>query len=186
MESPHCLTPCDGSEAGFAGIPIPGELDPCKLDCAFDGSHGSGDDGCAIELLCSLARPADENCSVDMPCPPSQPPECFVNCLPLTPNGCDCFGCCELAPASGEFRLTGQTGYPGCSVSDPSSCPLCNPAPDCFNPCDACELCVGRPDLPPDCGQQACPLGREPCGLPCQASCPEGRTCQTGCCTPFW
>lgn len=38
---------------------------------------------------------------------------CLAFCMPLTPNGCDCFGCCEVFAAAGSSRfvfIRGETG----------------------------------------------------------------------------
>jgi hypothetical protein len=53
-----------------------------------------------------------------------------------------------------------------------------------LNSCENCEVCIGKPTLPPECTQQQCPAGKTPCGLPGQAPCPFGNTCITGCCVP--
>jgi hypothetical protein len=44
-------------------------------------------------------------------------------CMPVVPNGCDCFGCCEIQ---------GQIVH-------------LNSSPDCINPCDGvCDVCLGQ------------------------------------------
>jgi hypothetical protein len=185
MHSPHCLTPCDGSESGFYGVPATGNFDLCKRDCVFDADPGSGNDGCAYHLGCDVLSP-----SADCPHNPSlvcaEPlPKCVEFCLPLTPNGCDCFGCCELPAGSGEFRLTADLGFPGCSVSDLSGCGPCTPVAECFNPCEGCERCAGSASLPRACAQQDCPADQAPCGEACQPACADGSYCQSGCCVAF-
>jgi hypothetical protein len=90
-------------------------------------------------------------------CAPTQPTTCHDVCGPLTPNGCDCFGCCEITPGSGDYIYLGSTPSPGhdaCSpatLHDPESCRPCTPVADCLNDCGHCELCFGRDTLPPDC-----------------------------------
>ena len=192
MESPYCVSPCQASESGFLGVAYPGEYDPCKRDCFYDGNMGSGDDGCVHPLQCDPASPGSDFCAYDPDypsCPPPPGDGCLAQCGPLTPNGCDCFGCCELPAGSGEYRLLGSFGYPGCTLEDLTDCPLCTPTPECFNACDPCEICVGKPAvLPPECGAlQQCPDGAPRCGLPCQPACPKDWYCLTGCCekSPF-
>jgi hypothetical protein len=186
MQSPHCLTPCDGSESGFAGVPVVGNPDACKRDCAFDGDMGSGNDQCGHSLECDPKSPGGADCPADpsVVCPPLLP-KCLELCGPLTPNGCDCFGCCELPAHGGEFRLTGDVGYPGCSVSDLSGCAPCTPVAECFNPCEGCERCAGSVELPEGCSEQTCPADQPACGQPCQAACTQGLYCQSGCCVAF-
>ncbi len=84
---------------------------------------------------------------------------CHSFCSPLTPNGCDCFGCCELPAGSGEYVFLGtlgSDGSPTCTLAaaeagDHTACHPCTPVADCLNTCDHCELCLGRTTLPPDC-----------------------------------
>jgi hypothetical protein len=67
----------------------------------------------------------------------------------VTPNGCDCFGCCLVPGAPNAIKLT-----PTCTAADfadPSKCPPCTQTTSCINTCDHCEICVGKPTLPPDC-----------------------------------
>jgi hypothetical protein len=86
-----------------------------------------------------------------------QPMMCHDVCGPLTPNGCDCFGCCEITPGSGDYVFVGSNpdpGHPSCSrasLTDPASCRPCTPVADCLNTCEHCELCFGRDMLPADC-----------------------------------
>jgi hypothetical protein len=70
----------------------------------------------------------------------------------------------------------------------------------CSNPCDHCELCIGKTTLPSDCGEgggdagtdsgtpiQQCGSDYVPCGpgtnIPLDG-CPTGTGCITGCCLP--
>jgi hypothetical protein len=86
---------------------------------------------------------------------------CLDLCLPLTPNGCDCFGCCTFPEMEGAGD-DGSDGYvwighmddPGCqldNVTEPAACPPCTPDPSCLNGCGYCEICVGKPTIPDDC-----------------------------------
>src|SRR6185295_13509379 len=82
---------------------------------------------------------------------------CATVCGPITPNGCDCFGCCELPAGGGNYVFLGSRDASGAgtctlaTASDPASCHPCTPVGACLNPCDHCELCLGATTLPPDC-----------------------------------
>ena len=122
--------------------------------------------------------------------------QCLSYCGPLTPNGCDCFGCCELPAGGGkyvwlgsEINKAGSCDIAG--VGDPTKCQPCLPVKACLNTCDHCELCIGKDTLPPDCtpdggvdggGEPQCPPGIQACGLPGQLPCPVNYYCITGCC----
>jgi hypothetical protein len=117
-----------------------------------------------------------------------QEAECSGVCGPLTPNGCDCFGCCEAPGAPTPIWLGSELdGLPSCTrdtLDDPDRCRPCTQVPGCLNPCEDCELCIGKPNLPDACdgGQQRCPAGAPPCSLEGQSPCPQGKYCVTGCC----
>ncbi len=213
-EDPDCLGPCDSNEAGYF-LDIPGgDSAPCALDCYFDQDEGSGNDGCEWDHRCDPLEP-DPNplCAYRSPpppqasCPSPQPEQCLEVCGPLIPNGCDCFGCCELPAGSGRYVFIGsvdRSGAPTCTLevaADDAACHPCTPVASCLNDCGRCELCLGRTvdDLPPDCfpgsggdggvdggpGGEQCPEGIQPCGLPGQDPCPDGYYCITGCCQIF-
>jgi len=124
----------------------------------------------------------------------AQSQQCADVCGPLTPNGCDCFGCCELPAGSGEYLWLGsedEFGNGSCSlgsITDPTKCYPCTPVAGCLNDCDTCELCLGKTELPPECldpdggGTEQCPGGQTPCGLPGQEECLPAYYCVTGCC----
>src|SRR5262249_29149741 len=82
---------------------------------------------------------------------------CLSYCGPLTPNGCDCFGCCALRAVGGKDVWLGSpdaNGQGSCDiagVSDPTKCHPCLPVKACLNTCGHCELCIGKTMLPPDC-----------------------------------
>jgi len=72
--------------------------------------------------------------------------------MPAVPNGCDCFGCCSVqVPGGGtkDVRL-GPECTPA-TINDPDKCMPCRKASNCNNDCARCELCIGKPTLPPDC-----------------------------------
>ena len=131
-----------------------------------------------------------------------QPPMCKTVCGPLTPNGCDCFGCCELPAGSGNLIWLGSedgNDNGSCKLGDeldPTKCYPCIQVPSCLNGCDPCEVCIGKPEPDPGCdggggggtgggptGGQ-CETGVQPCGLAGQAECPVDFYCITGCCRP--
>lgn len=208
-EDPDCLGPCDNNEEGYA-LAIPGAGNaPCKLDCYFDKDSGSGNDDCTWDSRCDPKSPQAPDCSYENPpppsadCPASQSQSCLDYCLPLVPNGCDCFGCCDIPGGSGNFVFLGSKD--GADVStctlevanDPTKCKPCTPVMDCFNGCGKCELCLGKVALPPECfpggqggggaGQggsppASCPPGIPYCGPPNNDPCPAGSYCITGCC----
>jgi hypothetical protein len=192
----NCLGPCDNTEDTLdLGIPGAGNA-PCKRDCFFDKDSGAGNDACEHDLRCDPLEPEPNKCAYEDPppsnadCPKQQSATCTEICAPLTPNGCDCFGCCELPGGSGNFVFLGSkdaNDVPTCTIAtaeDPGQCHPCTPFGECFNACDTCELCLGKTDLPPECTpDEQCQDGT-PCGLESQAPCPLGDYCITGCCHP--
>jgi len=216
---PDCLGPCDNTEDSYYGA-IPGQSSaPCKQDCHFDQDTGSGNDDCYWSHECDpLARPpdyppsGDDDCEYDseasvpgsdQSCADLQDEQsdtCLAVCLPLTPNGCDCFGCCELPAGSDSWVWIGSTanGAGSCereSVDDPSMCRPCTPVQGCLNPCERCEICVGKPTLPSDCeaggeggaggANTQCPPDIQTCGQPGQPLCLSHEYCISGCCIPI-
>ncbi|HEX3773477.1 MAG TPA: hypothetical protein VHV51_03380 [Polyangiaceae bacterium] len=206
---PECTGACDNTEDSFFGG-IPGANNaPCHEDCYFDQNSGSGDDDCywnqacdALSVAPDYPPSADSHCAYDAnantPGTSSscaelelmQTPACLDFCLPLTPNGCDCFGCCELPADSNHFVWLGSAnGNDGtCTLStldDPSACHPCTPVSSCFNACDACEVCVGRTSPAPSCTGNAgarCAPNVPACGQPGEPACADGAYCVTGCC----
>lgn len=212
-DDPDCLGPCDNTEASYYGG-IPGQNNaPCRQDCYFDQDTGTGNDDCYWNHQCDplsvgpgFPPSGDAKCAHDPLAKTSgtsascaelsltQSPACLAYCGPLTPNGCDCFGCCELPAGSGKHVWLGSTagGLGTCDrerLSDPTACRPCTPVPSCTNGCDECELCVGKAALPqtcagPDAAVQQCPDGAQPCGILGQNACPQAMYCVTGCCRP--
>jgi hypothetical protein len=202
---PECVGPLDNDESSFA-TGIPGDnVDPCKQDCFFDGNSGMGDDGCLWQLKCdplstepkcaydsNFASQHASECSTSA----SQSQFCVDHCSPLVPNGCDCFGCCQIPGAATPIRLA--VTCTAADFGDPTKCPPCTQVTQCSNPCDHCEICIGKPTLPADCTTTptdagtppppVCANGYTPCGPGTNvdpASCPANTGCVTGCCIPL-
>jgi hypothetical protein len=187
LQDPECISPCDDLEASFR-TDLPGQNNDCKGDCYFDSNSGGGDDKCEWNLKCDPENPGaaigceyDPNLGPNM-CSLEMPPECLEFCVPLVPNGCDCFGCCEI---NGQFvYLDGAD----CSLDSIDSCQSCTFYENCNNPCvpEDCELCFGQDpsELPEECGgEPSCPEGLDGCLD--STECDEGLYCQTGCCVPI-
>lgn len=226
-DDPDCLGPCDNTEDSFYGG-IPGQPGPaCIVDCYWDSNSGSGNDECYWNHQCDENEkddpghpepnskcPYNQNANTpgtDQSCSElyqTQSETCSKVCGPLTPNGCDCFGCCELPAGSGKYIWLGSedeaSGQGSCKmdvINDPTKCEPCVPVAGCLNGCDPCELCIGKDELPPECtpggggagggtntggsgggGTGQCPPGIQACGLPGQAPCAADYYCITGCC----
>lgn len=192
-QDPECAGPLDNDEATF-GTGIPGDnQDACKQDCFFDGNSGQGDDGCDWNLKCDPANTSPGTCAYDpnyKNCPP-QTQKCIDNCQKLTPNGCDCFGCCAVTTTSGTKMVRLSSTCSLADINDPTKCAPCTQTPSCLNPCDTCELCIGKTTLPPECAQNAPPDAGSTGGQTCSGGlqvcndatpCPSGTYCVTGCC----
>lgn len=201
---PECTGAADNDESSFA-TGIPGDnRDPKWQDCFFDGNSGAGDDHCRYATGCLTGElsETDPDCRVTQ--------TCIDFCRRLTPNGCDCFGCCRVELETGSTIAV--TLSPTCSLSnatDPEACPRCEPSTQCSNECGECELCPGREeaDLPETCQpsepQQppaapeetptapdepppsyTCDEGLQVCGTALPA-CADGDYCSMGCCLPM-
>lgn len=200
---PECLGPCDDSEGELFSGATTNITGSCRADCYFDLNSGSGDDGCNWSYRCDPRSVAPEFYPTGSPmcehdatlatCNGGVPPEsCQSSCRPLTPNGCDCFGCCELPAASGRFVWIGAVDEAShcelTSSADPSACRPCTPVLGCQNACDECELCVGKATLPPSCSEAAgpsCPSGVRSCDPRALGACGPLAYCITGCCMPL-
>ena len=172
---PDCLGPCDNTEGSYYGG-IPGQNNaPCKADCYFDQDTGPGNDDCYWSHSCDPHEvapgyyPEGAGCKYDananipgtqQTCAElytTQSAACMSYCGPLTPNGCDCFGCCNLPAGSNQYVYLGSVdgnGNGSCDlahVNDPAFCHPCEPVAACLNTCDTCELCIGKDSLPPEC-----------------------------------
>ena len=181
----ECISPCDDSELTFK-TNLPGQNNDCKGDCYFDSNSGGGDDKCEWNLKCDPENPGAEiGCEYDpnqMNCDVMLPQACLDFCVPLLPNGCDCFGCCEI---DGQFiYLDGSM----CSLDNLDQCQSCTFFEDCNNPCEPelCELCFGQDpeDLLPGCDGGECPEGVQTCTIDSMggSECAAGYYCFLGCC----
>jgi cysteine-rich repeat protein len=185
LYDPDCTSPCDDDEGSFS-TSLPGQNSDCKPDCNWDTNTGAGDDTCETQTQCDPQNPGElAGCEYDplfQNCPsPSE--TCVATCLPISPNACDCFGCCEF---DGVFRsINGE--FAQCGSDDTGACTTCTPQLSCLNVCDpqACELCMLQEpsELPDNCAEPACPVGVEPCVEP--YACGAGQMCRTGCCVPL-
>jgi hypothetical protein len=175
-EDPDCLGPCDNTEDSYYGG-IPGQSGPaCDVDCYWDSNSGSGDDDCKWNHKCDpneLVSPGhpepSAKCAYNLNANISgtnqgctqlyqqQSATCASFCGPITPNGCDCFGCCELPASSGKYVWLGSEDANGngtctaAGLNDPTKCQPCEPVQGCLNTCAKCELCIGKTTLPPEC-----------------------------------
>jgi hypothetical protein len=161
---PECTGPCDNSE-GTLGLAIPGVNVDCKQDCYWDDDSGGGNDDCDWNHKCDPKNPGPSYkaaCAYDAnftACKTVQSQTCLDFCLPITPNGCDCFGCCIIyvggKPYSqGPIYLGSAPAAPNeCTVKTPQHCAPCTQQVNCMNDCGPCELCLGKTikDLPAYC-----------------------------------
>lgn len=222
---PMCTGPLDNREDSFA-TGIPGDnMDATDQDCFFDGNSGQGGD-CNQHVCCLLQAKgtptgnqtqlqADQAACAELnpaanaskynpaQCYPPfgmapVPSGCTMNCGPLAPPGCDCFGCCTVCNDDGcRDILLNPAVSPNCTqtnITDPGPdgtdntgdepCKRCVKNPDCGSPeCgdETCILCPGQSMLPPDCmGDSTCPEGITECAA--DGSCPTDTYCQNGCC----
>ncbi len=160
-QNPHCTGPCDDYPDGFYhGMqPITAGQGKCVRDCYFDGDSGAGNDDCEWNHACDPLEPRPENCphDPDIECVHTQSEMCHEVCMPVVPNGCDCFGCCELPvddEGNTEWRFIGtqSDGVPTCTLDNViDGCNPCTPSEDCVNECGRCQICLGKTELPPDC-----------------------------------
>jgi hypothetical protein len=201
---PNCWGPCDNNEAGWKGE-IPGQQNnsTCnKMDCYFDQDGGSGNDDCYWSQTCDPLEPM--SCTYDdtynvpgtgFSCDElhaAQSDLCHEYCGPLVPNGCDCFGCCQIHVGNDVHTVYigtedgGGNGTCGLeNAADPEKCQPCTQVEGCFAPCDPddCQICLGQTEVPEGCDEAKCPDGIESCDPQNgNADCLLGQSCITGCC----
>jgi hypothetical protein len=151
-------------------------------DCFFDGNPASGDDGCSVPTHCRIdGTPGNGGGMCKKGCAATA--ECRERCVRITPNGCDCFGCCEVLSEGTPVPtlLVGTCNMD--KIHEVEFCPPCQINTSCYNPCDACDLCPGKglEDLPlaPCMNAVQCPNGRS-CEFASQ--CGASEYCSQGCC----
>jgi hypothetical protein len=181
----ECTGPYDDDEGSLGTGEREGN--PNCADCFFDGNPQVQDDQCNISSQCSDdGTPAgNSNCNTCMP-----KPACTTHCLPLTPNGCDCFGCCAFPYQGGTVSVRLKATCTLQDLGNEALCERCHllqevDGNDCYNPCGRCELCVGKTitDLPTDCGANySCSNGRQ-CGA--SGECAADEYCLQGCCITY-
>ena len=193
----ECTGAIDDDESSFA-TGIPGDnMDTVNQDCFFDGDSGAGNDGCNRHICCILGFDAtqcddagyDGNFDPGSDCPPVDP-TCQEECAPVTPPGCDCFGCCTICDDAGCVDIyTNPAIAPDCDedlIHDPVACPPCTKVAECGEDCTDdptdCILCPGQDpsDLPDTCNEQECPGGGTACTD--NTDCAATEFCSTGCC----
>jgi hypothetical protein len=181
----ECTGPYDQDEATFATGEVK-QGNPHCSDCFFDGNSPSNDDGCLVSVTCSEDGNAQNAIGACPSCEVSV--ACVNNCLPRTPNGCDCFGCCEVTTPRGKVNIQLVDTCSITELDDVGKCPRCIPAEDCQNPCGECELCPGKTlaDLPASCANGGGPGFSCDEGDVCRSAgeCPAGGYCGQGCCQP--
>jgi hypothetical protein len=191
---PECTGLIDDDESSFE-TGIPGDnIDDKIQDCFFDGNSGAGDDKCKFHTCCILDLMGG-SCPAELQPPNFNPADCVVtqsciaNCAPLTPPGCDCFGCCTVCDgATCRDIFTNPAVAPDCTIdvlTDQTKCPACIKTEECGTDCNPleCILCPGQTpeDLPDECnGNPTCPDGIAPCTQ--TADCLAGEYCTNGCC----
>jgi hypothetical protein len=202
LHDPECVASWDDDESSLAtGIPGDNRDDACQ-DCFFDGNSGSGNDGCYLPSSCFSDGTAGSGHGICSSC--EQTSQCANFCQRYAPNGCDCFGCCEIFLPNGTHP-TIAIGDATCQVDGNTltGCRTCVQNPTCVNTCDHCELCPGKTELPADCvtsgnpdagsgtggadggsttpPEPACGGGAQKCGTGLPA-CASGESCEYGCC----
>ena len=191
----ECTGAADDDEGSFA-TGIPGDnIDANKQDCFFDGNSGAGNDGCDVHTCCILGITDAADCPFGggfnpADCDDPLPERCIDSCAPVTPPGCDCFGCCTVCdPTTDDCRdiLINPAVAPDCDASnigDPTTCPACTKNTACGSACDPanCILCPGQTaaDLPPSCTASMCPAGQTACVD--SGACGTTQYCSNGCC----
>jgi len=204
-QDPDCLGPCHDSESAFLDAKSM-QANRCTEDCYFDGDLGPGNDGCNYALQCDPLRDplnSQGKCGYDpafilklegtsQSCTAlqtAQTPQCLQNCLAITPNGCDCFGCCKSPHLDHAVWIGSEdaSGNPTCNaanLADPNRCRPCTQVSSCLNLCEGCEVCFGSgaPAIGCTGTQSRCTQGQATCGQPGELGCPGGSYCLSGCC----
>jgi hypothetical protein len=165
-----CLGALDDDEAAYDQLFGRGDC----LDCAFDANEGA-DEGCRYPVACLTG-----GMGMGMGCGTCElEPRCVAGCMPLVPNGCDCFSCCAIEDGARTLTVRLGAGCTRTTLSDPGRCSPCVQAAWCLNPCERCERCPGRSELPADC-TPSCGGGEATCAS--TGDCAAGQACVLGCC----
>jgi hypothetical protein len=139
-----------GGDAGCEVRPCQGRVFACG-DCEDNDEDGASDvldpdcwgechdseESWAPRQLCS-----NDSCFFDGNCGLGNDEDC----LELTPNGCDCHGCCQGNQRAEPIFLgtvdgAGVTTCGASSVDDPTSCEVCVVDEQCFNACESGDVC---------------------------------------------
>jgi hypothetical protein len=192
---PECSGGADDDESSFATGISGDNVDAKTQDCFFDGNSGGGDDKCAYHTCCLTDVAHDGTCPANLE-PPNYDEtecgvsaECIANCAPLTPPGCDCFGCCTVCDSDScrDIAISPAVS-PACTLEtldDPAKCFACVKSTECGGETcgpETCVLCPGQlpEDLPDSCNETpACP-GSTVCSD--SSDCASGDYCASGCC----
>jgi hypothetical protein len=180
---PECLYSLDDDESSFAtGTHDATSITKGCQDCFFDGDSNFAE-GCKRSAVCTRDSDRGQGCGGGNRCAPSD--ECKSACIPNTPNGCDCFGCCEVRGfpqlPNLAVRLEQSCAFDEKTLADPNKCRRCTLSESCRNACDECELCLGKTTLPAQCASTSvCSGGRPVCGA--QLPCRDEEYCHLGCC----
>ena len=200
-DDPECVGPLDNDESSFA-TGIPGDnIDACKQDCFFDGNSGMGDDGCDWQLKCD-PQSVEPKCPYDAQYAHAAR-DASARCRRRSrrPASTTAASWCRTAATASAAALIPGAPTPirlaatctAADFGDPAKCPPCTQVTQCSNPCDHCEICIGKPTLPADCttgdAGRAAPTARpaaQQCGsdfVPCGPGtntpvdgCPTGTT----------
>ena len=183
----ECTGPFDDDEASF-GTGAGGTDLPACQGCFWHGHGAANTDVCSRPLDCVFdAQPPSALVASCGECAVTE--SCTKNCLQSTPNGCDCFGCCEASSPQGLIHVLLAGSCSLQNIMDEQKCPRCTPSPDCQNPCGTCELCGTKKkrDLARECRGMpsedplnTCDEGEPVCDE--VNPCPETSYCQLGCC----
>lgn len=186
----ECTGAYDNDEGSFA-TGLPGDNKDGFQDCFFDGNSGGGGGDCKIATSCIIDRTSEEclGSFTGQRTLEEEEAKCKNLCEPLTPNGCDCFGCCTLETATGPESVLINDSCEVESDADGfavigSGCISCTVSPTCGNECGECELCPGKTTLPDSCGETVeCIDGAGVVQPSCVTQpCDNNSYCQQGCC----
>ncbi len=180
----ECTGPFDDDEGTFRVNDVREQSTPKCSDCFFDGNPGPGDDRCDVSSQCKEdGRPGQGGGNRCNTCTAAT--ECVDRCGTVTPNGCDCFGCCEVLVPGGvvPIRLTATCRMD--VIDNPTLCRRCVINQSCRNPCETCEICPGRTraELPLTCMNAVECGDKKNCSSP--SDCDFSQFCSQGCCVPI-